>query len=154
MKDGRMAAVARLARELLDRHGLGDWTFGFNRRKRACGLCWHGPRRVELSEAFVRANDDAAVRDVLLHEIAHALAGHAAGHGPVWKQFARAVGANPSATVHSVTPPGRWQANCPHCGHLYALYRRPKYEGAVYYCNRPGCGQQRGSFAYREVALP
>ena len=50
---------------------------------------------LRLSRHLVRNNDEAEVRDTILHEIAHIKASHAAGHGPIWKQWARKVGARP-----------------------------------------------------------
>ena len=35
--------------------------------------------------------------DTILHEIAHAIAGANAGHGPVWKAVAKRIGAAPRA---------------------------------------------------------
>lgn len=37
------------------------------------------------------------VTDTILHEIAHALAGPAARHGPAWKSIARRLGATPKS---------------------------------------------------------
>ena len=37
------------------------------------------------------------VRDTILHEIAHALAGAKARHGPAWKAIAKRLGATPKA---------------------------------------------------------
>ena len=71
------------ANDLMAEHGLtaGGWSFAFNRRKRSLGICNYTGKRIELSSAFVARNDEAAVRDTILHEIAHALAGQKAGHG-------------------------------------------------------------------------
>jgi predicted SprT family Zn-dependent metalloprotease len=56
------------------------------------------------------------IRDVILHEIAHALAGHKAGHGPVWKAAARKVGAKPSrCAAPSARPPAPIEGRCPKC---------------------------------------
>ena len=67
--------VERMGRELMVVHGLGDWHFGWNRRKRALGLCRYQERRIELSAYFVRDNEAEIVRETILHEIAHALTG-------------------------------------------------------------------------------
>ena len=69
------SSARQLAIELMDAHGLRDWSFAFNRAKRTMGLCRHHQRRIELSVYFVLSNDAASVRDCILHEIAHALAG-------------------------------------------------------------------------------
>src|SRR5436305_8366046 len=87
--------AAALARDLLSTHGLTDWSFRLNRSRLNMGLCKYGPRTVELSVFFVERNSDEAIRDTLLHEVAHALVGPGHGHGPAWKAMCRRVGAKP-----------------------------------------------------------
>src|ERR1039458_1461278 len=84
--------VERVGRELIAAHGLVEWGFGWNWRKRALGLCRYRERRIELSRDFVRANEMGIVRETILHEIAHALAGEKAGHGARWKEMCARVG--------------------------------------------------------------
>ncbi len=63
------------------------------------------------------------------HEIAHAIAGPDAGHGPVWKAVAVRLGATPRAcesSPHVVVQPGDWQATCPGCERTVHLYRQPR----------------------------
>lgn len=130
--------ASQLARRLMDRHGLRDWQFRFNNRKRALGICNHSDRHIELSRYFVRDNDEQAVRDTLLHEIAHGLAGPEAGHGPRWKAICRRLGARPERVDrHATMPVGDWQATCPQCGEQYSRHRRPP-GGAIYHCGHCG----------------
>src|SRR5262249_2472181 len=82
----RAAEIRALANEMLALYGLPDWTFRFNRRKTEMGLCFYGPQRIELSLHFATRNSEEAIRQTLLHEIAHALAGPGHGHDAVWKQ--------------------------------------------------------------------
>ena len=42
----------------------------------------------------------AEIRDTVLHEIAHALVGPEARHGPEWKAIAKRLGATPRANVY------------------------------------------------------
>ena len=76
----------RMARELMAAHGVADWAFGWNWRKRALGLCRYRERRLELSRHFVKANGegDCAARR-FLHETRMRLRGRKAGHGRAWK---------------------------------------------------------------------
>ena len=139
-------AAADLARSLLDAHGLHDWTFAFNRAKRQLGVCRYGPRRIELSLHFVAANAEAAIRETLLHEIAHALAGPRAGHGPTWKAVCRRVGCKPERLDHEAAmPAGRWRAACPTCGESFHRHRRPM-KNRRYSCRR--CGPRRGELRF------
>ena len=45
-------------------------------------------KRIEIAEYYALNSSPETVLDTLLHEIAHAIAGPAAGHGPVWKAVA------------------------------------------------------------------
>jgi len=135
-----------LAHDLLRVHNLPDWTFRFNRRRRSLGLCFYDDHRIELSLPFVTRNDEAAVRDTILHEIAHALAGRRAGHGPAWKAICLRLGAKPQrCDEEAVMPAGRWRAICPGCGKQFHRYRRPK-RNTNYACRR--CGPQRGAIRF------
>jgi predicted SprT family Zn-dependent metalloprotease len=137
----RAASVRRLARQLLDEHGLPHWTFAFNRRKRSLGYCWYDIRTIELSIYLVERNGDEAIRETLLHEIAHALVGSGHGHGPVWQAKARDIGARPERCGHASMPQGRWRALCGSCGALHHRHRKPKWMSG-WYCRR--CGEERG----------
>lgn len=86
-------------------HGLlaDGWSFEWTNSRRRKGECeWRivGGRMTKtlrLSTHWTKARADMEVRNTILHEIAHALAGLQAGHGPIWKHHARAVGAKPVA---------------------------------------------------------
>lgn len=94
---------------------------GVCRSRRVDGM----PVSVELAR-FVVA--DEAMReqafDTLYHEVAHALAGHAAGHGPAWKAMCRKLGAQPERLANMTTDqravaervnPHRWEVGCEKC---------------------------------------
>jgi predicted SprT family Zn-dependent metalloprotease len=142
----RRAEARRLAVELMARHGLSGWTFGFNRRKRTLGLCRYGPQAIELSIHLVDRNDADEVRDTILHEIAHALVGPGHGHDPVWKAKAAEVGARPERCGQADMPEGRWRARCACCGQGFSRHRRPRNLRG-WFC-RP-CGPQRGRLTWR-----
>jgi predicted SprT family Zn-dependent metalloprotease len=142
----RLAQVRRLAEGLLAAHGLHDWSFAYNRRKRSLGLCLYGRRRIELSAHLVRHNSRDEIVDTLLHEIAHALVGPGHGHGRRWREKCREIGARPERCGQAVMPPGRWRARCGWCGKDFHRYRRPKRLRG-WYC--PDCGLVRGRLTWR-----
>ncbi|HUR55172.1 MAG TPA: SprT-like domain-containing protein [Gemmataceae bacterium] len=124
----RMALVGAAATKFAE-HGLVGWTFGFSESKRQLGVCKYRQKRIEISEFYAVNNPDAAVLDTLLHEIAHALAGAKAKHGPVWKAIAARIGATPQACDDSpdtVVEPGDWQTTCAACNRTYHRYKRPR----------------------------
>ena len=107
-----------LAHTLMARHGLGDWTFKFDRAKRRFGACNYTTRTISLSRTLTRLNDDAAVRETLLHEIAHALTPGAA-HGPAWQAKCLEFGISVQRCYTSaevVQPPSRYLLVCDTCG--------------------------------------
>lgn len=98
-----------LANFELQKHGLIEkgWTFNFDRGSRRFGCCYYATRRITLSWLLTEANGAAEVRNTILHEVAHALAGHPAGHGPEWVRICRSIGGDglrcySTATVNTV----------------------------------------------------
>jgi predicted SprT family Zn-dependent metalloprotease len=96
--------ATRLTHVELQKWGLTDWSLKFNNRlTRALGRCLFVQKTIELQTRFVKENSEAVVLDTIRHEVAHALAGHKAGHGYEWKMWAVKVGANPEATVDAAS---------------------------------------------------
>lgn len=93
----RLGEVAAQARELMDRNGLADWSFGFNGATKKLGVCRYRQKEILLSRKHAVDGTPDQVSDTILHEIAHALAGSGAGHGPAWKAVARRLGATPKS---------------------------------------------------------
>ena len=94
----RLLEVAGQARELMDRHGLKDWTFRFSAARRTIGLCREKEKVIQLGRHHAANDPPEQVTDTILHEIAHGLAGTAAGHGPAWRKAALSIGATPRAS--------------------------------------------------------
>lgn len=110
--------VSSIARKLMTEHGLGNWSFEFDRSTKRFGVCRYGRRIIGLSEPLVRANTVERCTETILHEIAHALAGSGAGHGPVWKRQARALGiaGDRCYSAETTTLVGKYFSYCERCG--------------------------------------
>ena len=93
----RLNGVAGMARRLMDEHGLTGWTFAFVEAKKSLGNCHFQHRVIRISRTHALEGSEEQIRDTMLHEIAHAIAGYEAGHGPLWKVTARRIGATPRA---------------------------------------------------------
>ncbi|MFO0919494.1 MAG: SprT-like domain-containing protein [Planctomycetaceae bacterium] len=134
-----LSELEAIARRELRKHGLHDWTFGWAKTKRRLGVCKYRLKRIEIAQFYALHNSWEKVGDTLLHEIAHALAGPAARHGPKWKAVALRIGATPRAcdtSQDTIVTPGDWQATCPACRKSYHRYRRPQ-SLAGYRCRCP-----------------
>ncbi|GAA2751286.1 SprT-like domain-containing protein [Amnibacterium kyonggiense] len=130
--------VTRMAEGLLAAHLAGKgWSFGFDRAVRRAGACHHAERRITLSRHLAARADEDEVRQVLLHEVAHALAGHRAAHGPRWRARAEAIGYTGSRLHDHPIAEDRatWIGSCP-AGHEHRRFRRPSREVSCGLCSR------------------
>ncbi len=103
-----------------------SWSFGFDNAKRRAGLCDYSRKRISVSRYLAARYDDDTNHQTLLHEVAHALAGPGAGHGPTWRRVARALG-YVGGTTHdgeTATELAPWVGVCP-AGHIAYRHRRP-----------------------------
>jgi predicted SprT family Zn-dependent metalloprotease len=136
-----IAAGYELCRSYMNSYGLGYWKIELDRSKRRLGRCNHTHKTISLSIPFIELNDKDEVLDVILHEIAHALAGPGHGHDSVWRQICIDIGARPQVyNITALVPAGVWQAQCGMCGNVFHKHRLVK--NISRWCGR--CGRQHG----------
>ncbi|MDF2444519.1 MAG: hypothetical protein JWR01_2722 [Subtercola sp.] len=104
----------------------GAWSFGFDNAKTRAGQCNYSLKRITVSRYLAARYEDDEIHQVLLHEIAHAVAGSRSGHGPRWRAVARELGyegkrLHQGAIADELAP---WIGTCP-SGHLHYRYRKP-----------------------------
>lgn len=97
--------VLQLATQLMQHNEAGadlikqGWTPVINvRGKSFLGRCHYDKKQIEITRHWIPVLNDREIRDVILHEIAHALT-PGDGHGKHWKYVAMELGANPKATA-------------------------------------------------------
>ena len=137
----------QLALDLMTEHSLADWRFRWGRGKRMLGSCNYTSKIIRLSGYYVELNDVEHVRDTILHEIAHAIAGPEAGHGPKWKAVCRRIGADPTRVDHTAAMPAApYEIVCTSCDQVVA--RRHRRVGPATLkrmgcrrCGRPSVGR-------------
>jgi len=117
--------------------GAGSWTFGFDHARRRAGLCNYTDRRITVSRHLAARFDDDEIHQILLHEVAHALAGSEAGHGKEWKRVARELGyvggrTHDGEVAKELAP---WLGHCP-AGHEHVRFRRPTRPTSCAKCSR------------------
>jgi hypothetical protein len=117
--------VRTWAEALIALHLDTSWSFAFDNAKRRAGLCDYSRKRISVSRYLAARFDDDDNHQTLLHEVAHALAGPAAGHGRAWKQIARDLGYIGGTTHRGETAVdlAPWVGVCP-AGHVAYRHRK------------------------------
>lgn len=90
-------AAMLMARSLMTEHGVGYMSFGFHDGGtlplttigkcyfRKAGLSLYLPYRITVGVEWIKVMTSIEVKEIILHEIAHAKAPHGAAHGPAWQ---------------------------------------------------------------------
>lgn len=109
--------VYAMARSLMDAHGLKDWKLRLNTRTSSAGLCYFDTKTIALSTVYIKHRDATIdiLKNIVLHEIAHALVGKAHGHDAVWRAKALEIGCDGKrCTVlkNERTPKNKYLISC------------------------------------------
>ena len=109
-----------------------NWTFVWdNRAVRRYGQCRYHKREIGVTKKLALINTIEESKDVVLHEIAHALTGRGHGHDHVWKRMCRKVGARPErcykpkergGSVNTIE--GKYKLVNKDTGEVYRYYHR------------------------------
>jgi len=89
--------IRAFAENEISKHLDVNWKFKFISSKNFLGRCIEKDIGgiIQISMHHCLYSDEEYIRDTILHEIAHALAGCHNGHNDVWKEMAIRVGAKP-----------------------------------------------------------
>lgn len=124
------------ARRMLADHGLTGWRVKLsNIMTKTYGICDHGKRELRIAGRIAAINPAAETRNTIAHEVAHAIVGHGAGHGPAWKRACRETGARPVRCHQANTVPTahRFRGICEACGEDVAGRKFPPQPGATHF---------------------
>lgn len=81
-----------MAEETLAEYLSAEWTVGLAHSRQWAGQCRYTTKQIVLSVEYVSHHNETDVHDVIIHEVAHAILGPKAGHGPEWRKLARQMG--------------------------------------------------------------
>jgi predicted SprT family Zn-dependent metalloprotease len=127
----KLEEANRMALELMGQHGLltKGWQFMFDNAHKRFGCCRFTQKCISVSRHLAAINEAWIVRDTILHEIAHALAGFKHGHDDVWKRVATQIGCRPERCYSNdvVVTTAKYHAHCPACNQLYRRFKRPRF---------------------------
>ena len=126
--------IQQFAMEQMEKWGLieENWTFVWdNKAVRRYGQCRYRQREIGVTKKLALINTIEESKDVVLHEIAHALTGRGHGHDHVWKRMCRKVGARPErcykpkergGSVNTIE--GKYKLVNKDTGEVYRYYHR------------------------------
>jgi predicted SprT family Zn-dependent metalloprotease len=138
----KLHKVKEFANEQLKKWGLtgsydNDWCMVWDTKAvRRYGQCRYGKQEIGITKQLANINSLEESKDVVLHEIAHALTGPGHGHDATWKRMCIKVGARPERcyTPESnggdvKTLKGKYQLINKETGKVYKeYYRKPKFK--------------------------
>ena len=118
--------IENLANQLLSEHKLTDkgWKFKWDNAKRRFGNCSHRRKQITLSRHLTPLRELSAIRNTILHEIAHALVGPRNGHNKVWKAKALEIGCTGDRCSTDVSISPQYKGTCPNCKREIHRHRR------------------------------
>ena len=133
-----LARVEKWADALIRLHlDANVWSFRFDHARTRAGLCDFRRHTISVSRHLAARYEDDEIHQVLLHEVAHALAGMGAGHGTKWRSIAKDLGYDGKRThdgsvAKELAP---WLGVCP-AGHEHFRFRAPTRPLACGTCGR------------------
>ena len=127
-----ISKAVKFAESEMKKHNLTNqgWIFELTRSKTIAGQCFYDEKKIKLSKWFVELNQSAIVKDVILHELAHALVGYREGVDPhdfLWRHQCLKIGAVPRRYLDRgiLTSPFAYVARCEKCEKEFTRYRLP-----------------------------
>jgi predicted SprT family Zn-dependent metalloprotease len=132
----KLESAIKLIAEIMGKYlNMNIWSFKLIRAKGFLAQCIYSTKTIEFSKYFLELNSKKLIKDVILHELSHALCDASCGHDETWKSKCIELGANPTRLIENVKlMPGAYQATCPQCNKIFNRYRPPP-KGRKYRCN-------------------
>jgi len=99
----RVPEAEIMARTLMHKHGLYRWSLIWTMEGIVAGRCFQAIEAIALSMTIIELNPIITVREIVLHEIAHALTD--GGHTAAWRAMARQIGCTGAEVIVVIRPP-------------------------------------------------
>jgi predicted SprT family Zn-dependent metalloprotease len=107
-------------------HGLSNWTYGFRDLHTSGGLTFPERKKIMFSRQAIERLGFYDLRDLLLHEVAHALVPEGKPHSTEWKEMHLRLGGSGEVSCKdfSVESDYRWTKSCSKCRYEQLCHRR------------------------------
>lgn len=132
--DNKLTSIRTLAEGLIDKHGLVGWKFNYNKDQLTAGLCFTELKLIELSALMCITNTIETVTDIILHEIAHGIAGVKAKHNTRWKKKFQEIGGT-GKILFEGNAFAKHISICSKCNHQYGFSKIPVKQKACSMCD-------------------
>lgn len=132
----KLQETQKMAEDLMKKHGISSWSFQFDRAKVRFGACNYRDKIISLSKHLTEINSEKIVKNTILHEIAHALAGKQNNHNKIWKAEAIRIGCSAERCYSSKTvniPPKKYTAECLSCKQTFQTQKK-RHKAACALC--------------------
>ena len=112
---------------------LKDWNIAMDHAKKRLGQCVYHKKLITISKHLLRGPTctEQKIKNTVLHEIAHALAGSEASHNKKWKQIALNIGCNGKVCDTMDLPDAKWLLSCPKKCFKTGYHRKPNIENKL-----------------------
>lgn len=134
---------------------LDGWKFSWNNAKTICGLCKYKTKEIQLSKNLILLNDNEdEIKNIILHEIAHALVPKGNGHNFVWRIKCHEIGCKAEVHASKVIMPERVKRlyQCPKCKKTIGYHKRVRVNRACKdCCVKYNFGRFTKEFLFEEV---
>jgi predicted SprT family Zn-dependent metalloprotease len=141
----RWSYFRELAASEMEWHGLTQqsWTVKYDHARARAGQCRHRAKVLSFSRNLIARRSPAEMRNTLLHEIAHALAGPSHGHDRTWRAHALQIGCNGQRCHKMELAPRKWSYVCTAgCWNVARFKRSSSHAGAT--CKQCGAAASTG----------
>lgn len=120
----KLAELVALGLEEIQKHRLKEWIFRFDNSVSRAGVCKYENKLIAVSNIHCLTHNHEVVRDTVLHEIAHALAGPKHYHDEEWVRIAKSIGCTAKVRSDERIERTRYIQTCTSCKWGRRLQRR------------------------------
>lgn len=134
----RWSFFRELAACEMEWHGLmqQSWTITYDHSRARAGMCDGSAKVLSFSRHLIASGSPGDMRDTLLHEIAHALAGSQHGHDLTWRTIALEIGCSGERCHHMELVAPKWLFRCSAGCWQVSRHRRRRMRGSKDRCKR------------------